>query len=527
MGYQETKAFINANIKPNGENEITGSILNTALNDVLDSGHEEVNQLGQCLGNVENDEISPNINTGAYIDNFNGGVLTTDATGSYSDPFFVKAGQSIVLIAAGISTAYGMIAKTDQEGTEYHIVVNSNGNGVQKYNYLVKEDGYFAISFYNHESWNLSIIKSGTIEDIYKTIHNFAGNPITSIIGGVLGDDGHYIDSLGVYQSDNTMAISEPFYVNKGFTINVRGGGYLTYVAMISRKLGDKYQVCVLSDGSTAKDYSYFAEEDGVYIVSYYKNAGISINVFKDFKSNEILTSKIATEDWRNNLFAGIPKIGIIGDSLASGATYNPATGQTEDYIDNAWWKVLERDSGHNYLRLCAGGMNTRRWLNDGDYGFPVAQQQENKCQVYVIGLAVNDRALDGGNYLGQVSDIDLLNPDNNLDTFYGNYAKIIQKLTLLFVNVKFILLTDPRAYDGDSYNTAIRTISGLFSNAYLVDIQRQFGHLFLNGFYNVQKDGSNHYPAMAYQSMGKLIEYAISKTMYENIDDFEYIQFA
>lgn len=49
MGYQETKAFINANIKPNGKNEITGSILNTALNDVLDSGHEEVGQLGQKI----------------------------------------------------------------------------------------------------------------------------------------------------------------------------------------------------------------------------------------------------------------------------------------------------------------------------------------------------------------------------------------------------------------------------------------------------------------------------------------------
>lgn len=49
MGYQETKAFINANIKPNGKNEITGSILNTALNDVLDSGHEEVNQVDQKL----------------------------------------------------------------------------------------------------------------------------------------------------------------------------------------------------------------------------------------------------------------------------------------------------------------------------------------------------------------------------------------------------------------------------------------------------------------------------------------------
>ena len=52
MGYQETKAFINANIKPNGENEITGSILNTALNDVLDTGHEEIRFLSndfQCF----------------------------------------------------------------------------------------------------------------------------------------------------------------------------------------------------------------------------------------------------------------------------------------------------------------------------------------------------------------------------------------------------------------------------------------------------------------------------------------------
>lgn len=49
MGYQETKAFINANIRQNGDGAIRGDILNTALNDILDSGHEEVNHLGQFV----------------------------------------------------------------------------------------------------------------------------------------------------------------------------------------------------------------------------------------------------------------------------------------------------------------------------------------------------------------------------------------------------------------------------------------------------------------------------------------------
>lgn len=61
MGYQETKAFINANIKQNGKNEITGNILNTALNDVLDSGHEEVVQLGQKILAIKHMGISSSL----------------------------------------------------------------------------------------------------------------------------------------------------------------------------------------------------------------------------------------------------------------------------------------------------------------------------------------------------------------------------------------------------------------------------------------------------------------------------------
>lgn len=86
MGYQETKAFINANIRQNGEGAIRGDILNTALNDILDSGHDEVNQLGQ----KESDDYYINLAYGAGInDSVNMG--TTDRFVMF--PIKVKPGD--------------------------------------------------------------------------------------------------------------------------------------------------------------------------------------------------------------------------------------------------------------------------------------------------------------------------------------------------------------------------------------------------------------------------------------------------
>ena len=118
MGYQETKAFINANIKPNGENEITGSILNTALNDVLDSGHEEVGQLGQYIdenaykvGKNKFNKNSPGcvIGSGYYGDGWFDGNFNT------SDYIPVSPGKNYVFSDNGVSCSIRWITFFDSD----------------------------------------------------------------------------------------------------------------------------------------------------------------------------------------------------------------------------------------------------------------------------------------------------------------------------------------------------------------------------------------------------------------------------
>ena len=84
MGYQDTKAFINANIRQNGENAITGNILNTALNNMLDSGHDEVCKLGQDVIGYKSEEYD---------------AIAGAETITYDFPVIIKSGESVTLIA--------------------------------------------------------------------------------------------------------------------------------------------------------------------------------------------------------------------------------------------------------------------------------------------------------------------------------------------------------------------------------------------------------------------------------------------
>ena len=229
-----------------------------------------------------------------------------------------------------------------------------------------------------------------------------------------------------------------------------------------------------------------------------------------------------------DNLYYGIPKMGIIGDSLASGATFDGKV--TKDHYEYSWGKVMERASGQTYKWFSYGGARTDDWLTNENYGLPSALKPENKCNCYMIGLMVNDHYAQPDSYIGSVSDIDKQNCDNNANSYYGNYAKIIQKITLSNPKAKFFLFTNPRSNDGTyaDYNNAVRTIANLFNNCYLVDLYNKYNTIFTDPAGVIMKSKSNdqHYNAIAYAYMGKLIGSAISEVIAKNAEDFMYIQF-
>lgn len=225
-----------------------------------------------------------------------------------------------------------------------------------------------------------------------------------------------------------------------------------------------------------------------------------------------------------NDLFKCFNKVGIIGDSLASGECAYKENGAVRyvDLFEYSWGQYMARDSGNTYYNFTRGGMTTRSWLTSNK-GLPMATDGEHDVQCYIMALGVNDLTIT--DYLGTSSDIDLSDYNNNADTFYGNYAKIIQILTERNSKVKFFLMTIPTTWTtAADYNTAINYIANLFDNCYVLDLY-QYTTIVNSGFI-LNNKRSGHYNALAYKYIAQLIEILMNKCIYDNYEDFEQIEF-
>ena len=101
----------------------------------------------------------------------------------------------------------------------------------------------------------------------------------------------------------------------------------------------------------------------------------------------------------------------------------------------------------------------------------------------------------------------------------------MIQKITAANPQARFMLFTNPRT-DGD-FNDAIRTIAGMFSNCYLVDLYTKYGLYFgAGGFFHRMQDASDHYPSFAYQGMSKIFSDAMDECIANNVEGFASIQY-
>jgi len=226
-------------------------------------------------------------------------------------------------------------------------------------------------------------------------------------------------------------------------------------------------------------------------------------------------------------LYKSFDKVGIIGDSLASGESAYKDNGNVRyvDLYQFSWGQFMARNSGNTYYNFSRGGLTTRTWLTN-EKGLALAIDGNHDCSGYIMGLGVNDTQIE--NYLGTSSDIDLSDYHNNADSFYGNYAKIIQILTEYNPKVKFFLTTIPSSgTTTNNFNTAIRNICEMFDNCFLIDLASpDYITQFQNGSFIYNNRRSGHYNAIAYNRISQIISNAISKVMLENYEDFEQVEF-
>ena len=202
-------------------------------------------------------------------------------------------------------------------------------------------------------------------------------------------------------------------------------------------------------------------------------------------------------------------KFGVIGDSYASGEVcingYN-------DYYNVSWGQILARMTGTKCTNFSAGGLSTRSWLTS-PHGLPLLNSSAPQ-QLYLLALGINDHYHLGESYLGTEADM-----DSKADTFYGNYAKIIEAVKAKSPKAKIIMITmASRTELPAKFNDAIIKIA----NKYQIPCIVQNGDPFFDSPFYRNNLVNGHPLAVVYSGMAKAFKRMIEKCMFDNFEYFK-----
>jgi len=195
--------------------------------------------------------------------------------------------------------------------------------------------------------------------------------------------------------------------------------------------------------------------------------------------------------------------IGVIGDSYASGEIYIDGL---KDYYDLSWPQTLGRMAGLKAVNYTKGGLSTKNWLENNDYGLGKLNS-EDANDIYVIALGLNDA--NQSIPIGTISDI----TSDSTNSFYSYFGRIIRAIQSHAPNAIIMVSTLARwntTYN--QYSVAVKAIGEYYSFS-VIDLDSS--DFFKSSFFADNMVG-NHPTAVNYSAMakeyGRLIELALEK---------------
>ena len=193
-------------------------------------------------------------------------------------------------------------------------------------------------------------------------------------------------------------------------------------------------------------------------------------------------------------------KIGVIGDSFASGTIYLNG-GNTSEY-NLSWPQVIGRKIGAEVANYTEGGLSTKDWLTDANHGLPALLADSAK-QLYILALGINDNTqINAGTLaLGTLADI-TSDYTQNPESFYGNYGRIVGNILNHAPKAKIVILSIARPTERqmDTHLLAIAEKLGL------PYIQLTDDSYFESGLFYGSMSG-NHPLAYGYSGMANAIQ--------------------
>ena len=208
--------------------------------------------------------------------------------------------------------------------------------------------------------------------------------------------------------------------------------------------------------------------------------------------------------------------VGAIGDSYTKTLVIKSDNTGVE-MPERGWLATMSKRAGNNYNIYAVSGATTRSILTEQNGLLKALSNNADDCYFYALGI--NDSEQLGVDYLGSIADI-TSDYTQNPDTFYGNYARIIEQIMAHAPNAKHIMFKIPMK-NHDYYIT--------FSNA-IEEIANHYGIMLINPFdddfyessiYNNKVLG--HPTCMGYSGMGLANERLFSKLVKNNIQYFLY----
>lgn len=449
-------------------------------------------------------------------------------------------GQYVKIIHDGSTKTLAIIFKLNTEANKtYTFSCNVTGYDPTTIGGIVFNDAQFeqnsvATDYIQHIVADDKVARQGV--DHLLTID--AENTVIPLI---TWDSGQYINSNGSLIQLSGYHTSNAISLYPGQKIIVKAAGYNTIVSMIAKKNDDgSYTPLVSSTDANVNSYEYTATE--------YINVVVSTQTAKSYAVSLVTVVKASIDDLSANVrdlmrpttpvqnlkcnggLTGIfHKIGCIGNSLASGETVSNETGSNvyHDRYDYSWGQCLARMCGVTAYNFSRGGQSAITWMQEWANH---ATFTGNPCTLYLIGLGVNDSTSTSIAYtpVGTPEDIDLTDYTNNAETFYGQYAAIIQRIKQISEKAKIFVMTMPNLTDADrlQYNTAIEYMATIFDDVFVMDLAT-YGNDY---FANIKRDSnlwiSGHGTAVSYKMCADFIGAYIDWFVRNNTDKFKNVQF-
>lgn len=203
-------------------------------------------------------------------------------------------------------------------------------------------------------------------------------------------------------------------------------------------------------------------------------------------------------------------KIGVIGDSWASGYVYH--SGQWYTKYNLSWCQQLARRNGVSVTNYAYPGLSTRTWLTS-DKGLSLLNSSAPE-NLYLLCLGLNDFAL-GDNYIGNIEDM-----ETGADSYYGNYATIIKAIKNKAPNSKIVIFkTNYKGYGNPELRAKFDVADENIASHFEIPLINPKDDSYIGGVdeYDYKNFSNGHPTYYQLSCLSKSYQRLIEKCMYEN----------